>query len=103
MPHVVNHAHLRIAAGDEHGRDALHELVARTVELRAEGIVNVDALYWVASAHAVMSENERALELLDEAVKRGWRHAWWARHDWNWSTLAGDSRYRDLLVRGQPA
>ena len=103
LPHVVNHAHLRIAAGDERGRDALRDLVARTEELRAEGIVNVDALYWAASAHAVMGENERAFEILEEAVRRGWRHAWWARHDWNWSALRDDPRYRDLLARGQPA
>ena len=92
-----------MAAGDERGRDALRDLVARTEELRAEGIVNVDALYWAASAHAVMGENERAFEILEEAVKRGWRHAWWARHDWNWSALRDDPRYRDLLARGQPA
>jgi TolB-like protein/Tfp pilus assembly protein PilF len=103
LPHVVNHAHLRMEAGDERGRDALLDLVERTEELRAEGIVNVDALYWVASAYAVMGENARAFEVLEEAVIRGWRHAWWARHDWNWAALRDDSRYRDLLARGQPA
>ena len=79
------------------------DLIARAEEMRAEGIVNVDALYWVASAHAVMGEHERALEILEEAVKRGWRHAWWARHDWNWSALGDDPRFHDLLVRGQSA
>jgi tetratricopeptide (TPR) repeat protein len=103
LPHVVNHAHLRIAAGDERGRGTLHDLVACAEELRAEGIVNADALYWVASAHAVMGEKERALQILEEAVNRGWRHAWWACHDWNWSGLGDDSRYRDLLGRGQAA
>ena len=48
-------------------------------------------------------EKERALEILEEAVRRGWRHAWWARHDWNWSGLRDNQRYRDLLARGQPA
>jgi hypothetical protein len=47
-----------------------------------------------------MGETERALETLEEAVMRGWRHAWWARHDWNWVGLEGNSRYRDLLARG---
>jgi len=99
LPHVVNHAHLRLAAGDAHGRDTLRELVTRADEVRAEGIVSVDALYWVASAHAVMGESEQALDRLDEAVTRGWRHAWWARHDWNWAGVADDSRFRDLLAR----
>ena len=97
---MVNYAHLRIQAGDESGRGALHALVARAEELRADGIVNADAVYWVASAQAVMGETERALETLEEAVMRGWRHAWWARHDWNWVGLEGNSRYRDLLARG---
>ena len=100
LPHLVNHAHLRIAAGDPRGRDAVREFLARADEVRAEGVVNVDALYWVASAHAVIGEREHALELLQEAVQRGWRHAWWARHDWNWTSLGEDSRYRDLLARG---
>ena len=103
LPHVVSHAHLRLDAGDEHARDTLRELMARADEVRAEGIVSVDALYWVASAHAVMGEREQALDLLEEAVTRGWRHAWWARHDWNWADLADDSRFRDLLARGGPS
>ena len=100
LPHVVNYAHLRILAGDTSGRGALHELVVRAEELRADGIVNADAIYWVASAHAVMGETERALEALEEAVTRGWRHAWWTRHDWNWVGFEGNSRYRGLLARG---
>lgn len=104
LPHVVNYAHLRIVAGDEGGRGALQELVVRAEELRAEGIVNADALYLVASAQVVMGDTERALQLLEEAVIRGWRQAWWARHDWNWVGLGDNSRYRGLLARGgQPA
>jgi len=99
LPHVVNHAHLRLTASDARGRDTLRALMARADEVRAEGIVSVDALYWVASAHAALGEGEQALERLEEAVTRGWRHAWWARHDWNWAGLADDSRFRDLLVR----
>jgi hypothetical protein len=94
---------VRILAGDEAGRGDLRALIVRAEELRADGIVNADAVYWVASAHAVMGETERALEALEEAVRRGWRHAWWARHDWNWVGLEGNSRYRDLLALGAVA
>jgi TolB-like protein/lipopolysaccharide biosynthesis regulator YciM len=103
LPHVVNHAHLRLAAGDARGRDTLRELMTRADEVRAEGIVSVDVLYWVASAHAVLGESERALDRLDEAVTRGWRHSWWARHDWNWAGFADDPRLQDLLERGEPS
>ncbi len=99
LPHVVNHAHLRLAAGDARGRDTVRALMTRADEVSAEGIVSVDVLYWVASAHAVLGESEQALDRLEEAVTRGWRHAWWARHDWNWADFADDSRFRDLLAR----
>jgi hypothetical protein len=48
----------------------------------------------------VIGPRERALQRLEEAIERGWRHAWWARHDWNISSLAEDSRYLTLLERG---
>jgi TolB-like protein/tetratricopeptide (TPR) repeat protein len=102
LPHVVNHAHLRLAAGDEGGRAILHDLLAHEAALRAEGIVNVDVLYWVATARAVLGERERALECLEEAVAHGWRQAWWARCDWNWSSQADDARLGELLARGGP-
>ena len=98
LPHVVNHAHLRIATGDEGGRGLLRTFLARADEVRAEGVVNVDVLYWTASALAVIGDRQRALDLLDEAVRRGWRHVWWARHDWNWVNLRSDPRFAGLLA-----
>jgi hypothetical protein len=77
--------------------------MARAEELRSEGIVNVDVLYRIASAHAVLGDAAQALDRLDEAIARGWRHAWWARHDWNWAGLADDSRFHALLARGGPS
>jgi TolB-like protein/Flp pilus assembly protein TadD len=102
LPHVVNHAHLRKDAGDGQWHDALLAVVSHAEELQAVGIVNVDVLYLVASAHAVMGERERALAVLEQAVELGWRHAWWARHDWNWSALREDPRFNELLARAQP-
>ncbi|MDH5176361.1 MAG: tetratricopeptide repeat protein [Gammaproteobacteria bacterium] len=102
LPHVVNHAHLRKDAGDGQWHDALLAVVSRADELQAVGVVNVDVLYLVASAHAVMGEREWALAVLEQAVELGWRHAWWARHDWNWSSLREDPRFNELLARAQP-
>jgi TolB-like protein/tetratricopeptide (TPR) repeat protein len=101
LPHVVNHAHLRLAAGDDLGRDTLRELLAGAEAVLAQGVVNVDVLYWMATAQAVMGERQLALQLLEQAVRQGWRHAWWARHDWNWSVLASDAEFRALLKRGE--
>ena len=100
LPHVVNDAHLRLDAGDEQARETLRELLGSAEAVLAQGVVSVDVLYWIASAHAVMGEAELALRVLEQAVQQGWRHAWWARHDWNWAALAGEPRLRDLLARG---
>lgn len=100
LPHVVNRAHLRVRAGDARGAAELEELLAALADLESQGIVNMDALYWAAAAHAVLGRRERALAQLEDAVERGWRHAWWARHDWNLQSLAGDAHYRELLARG---
>lgn len=99
LPHVVNYAHLRKEAGDDNWQEGLHQLAARVDELSAEGIVNVDAQYLVASAHAVAGEHDRALDVLQNAMERGWRHVWWVRHDWNWASLRSDSRLNELLAR----
>ena len=89
-----------MGGGDAAGRAALEDLLTALAEITSQGIVNMDALYWGASAHAVLGDRERALAQLEDAIRGGWRHAWWARHDWNMRSLADDSRYQDLLARG---
>jgi TolB-like protein/Tfp pilus assembly protein PilF len=100
LPHIVNHAHLRVVAGEDSGRHGLEQLLVQLEDVQSRGIVNMDLLYWAVSALAVLGRSDVALQRLDEAIGRGWRHAWWARHDWNMSSLADDSRYRELLRRG---
>jgi hypothetical protein len=48
----------------------------------------------------VLGQRERALAQLEDAQRRGWRHTWWARRDWNMQSLADDPHYRALLERG---
>ena len=100
LPHIVNHAHLRILAGEETGRHGLAQLLAQLQQVQSQGIVSMDLSYWAASAHAVLGRSDLALQRLDEAIGHGWRHAWWAHHDWNMLSLADDSRYEELLRRG---
>ena len=100
LPHIVSHAHLRVVAGEASGRHGLEQLLLQLEDVQSQGIVNMDLSYWAVSAHAVLGRNDVALQRLDAAIDRGWRHAWWARHDWNMSSLADDSRYRELLRRG---
>lgn len=100
LPHVVNHAHLLLAAGDGGGKALLEELLARLEQARLEGVTSVELIYLGASAHALLGRPERALQELEEAVRRGWRHAWWARHDWNLEGLASSPAFAALLARG---
>ena len=100
LPHIVNHAHLRVVAGEESGRHGLERAARATRGRPVSRDREHDLSYWAVSAHAVLGRSDLALQGLDEAIGRGWRHAWWARHDWNMSSLADDSRYRELLRRG---
>jgi TolB-like protein/tetratricopeptide (TPR) repeat protein len=100
LPHVVTRAHLRIAAGDARGRDDLERLWVELRRSQSEGISNVDMLYWGACAHAAAGQPALALSQLEEAVSRGWRHAWWARHDWNLRAVVDRAAFRELLARG---
>jgi tetratricopeptide (TPR) repeat protein len=99
LPHVVTRAHLRIAAGDERGRDELERLHDELEWFHADGIVNADMLYWAACAHAAAGKYDLALQRLEDAVRRGWRHAWWTRADWNLSAIADRPAFRELLTR----
>jgi TolB-like protein/Flp pilus assembly protein TadD len=101
LPHSINRAHLRLAAGDARGRHDLEQFLAEADRVWSQGLVNAEVRYWAATAHAVLGHRDRALEELGEAIRVGWRHAWWARLDWNLRDLADDPRLGGLLARGQ--
>jgi TolB-like protein/Tfp pilus assembly protein PilF len=98
LPHSINHAHLRLRVGDEGGRRALEVYVEGVARFRREGIVNSDLLYRSASALWLLGRQEQALNALEEAIHIGWRHAWWARVDWNFEGLPQDPRGAALLA-----
>jgi TolB-like protein/Tfp pilus assembly protein PilF len=100
LPHVVNFAHLRILAGDDAGRRDLERTLAIVAQAWEQGIRNVETLYWAVTAQAVLGRPEEALRQFEAAIESGWRHSWWARHDWNLTSLAEDVRYAELLARG---
>lgn len=100
LPHIVNRAHLRANAGDARARADLEQLLVELERISSQGVVHNDTMYWAANAHALLGRHERALQQLDDAIRHGWRHAWWARHDCNMHCLAADPRYGPLLARG---
>ena len=87
LPHAVNRGHLRLRAGDERGRDDLEQVLAEIERAAAEGIVSADLSYWAAAALAVLGRSGEARAQLDTARRRGWRHDWWQRVDWNLRSL----------------
>jgi len=95
----LNYAHLLLVAGDAGGHYLLEEYVARSTRVREDGVVSPDLVYRTATAQALLQRHDEALALLEEAIRLGWRDAWWARADWNLEALARDPRLSALLDR----
>jgi adenylate cyclase len=55
--------------------------------------------YNVACAHALLGEHERALELLDRAVRHGRGNLGWIEHDTDFASLRGDPRFEAIVER----
>jgi tetratricopeptide (TPR) repeat protein len=99
LPHSINRANLQLRSGDPRGRATLEEYLAGVGQARDAGIVNADLLYRAATALGLLGRQDQALAQLEEAVRLGWRHAWWARADVNLAQIANDPRYQVLLDR----
>jgi TolB-like protein/Flp pilus assembly protein TadD len=83
LPHVINRAHLRLLDGDERGEKELEALIANCERLAGQGVRSPQALYWAATATALLGREERAGAMLADARAAGWHHDWWMRLDWN--------------------
>ena len=55
--------------------------------------------YNVACAHAILGEHDRALELLDRAVRHGRGNLAWIEHDTDFAALRGHPRFEAILAR----
>lgn len=55
--------------------------------------------YNVACAHALLGEHDRALELLDRAVRHGRGNLAWIEHDTDFASLRGDPRFEAIVGR----
>jgi len=83
LPHIINRAHLRLLTGDSRGQDELERLVDDLEAIAGEGVRNPLALYWAASANALLGHTRQAGNLLAAARAAGWNHEWWEQLDWN--------------------
>jgi adenylate cyclase len=55
--------------------------------------------YNVACAHALLGEHDRAIELLDRAIRQGRGNLGWIEHDTDFSSLRGDPRFEAIVGR----
>jgi tetratricopeptide (TPR) repeat protein len=99
LPHALNHAHLLLVAGEASGRSLLEEYLAHATRVLRDGIVSPDLVYRTATAQVLLQRHDEALVSLEDAIRLGWRDAWWARADWNLAALARDPRLSALLDR----
>jgi TolB-like protein/Tfp pilus assembly protein PilF len=103
LPHSVTRAHLRRLAGEQARADEeLRAFIAAADSLIGPEVWNGDVLYWAATAYALLGDLEKAVATLRSAVDGGWRHAWWARLDWNLDEHRHDPRIVALLERASP-
>jgi TolB-like protein len=102
LPHWINRAHLRLEAGDPRARGDLERYLAEARRVAEQGLVNGELRYYSATAHALLGRTDLAFEALEAALQAGWRHAWWARLDWNARGLEQDSRFAAWLARLGP-
>ncbi len=104
LPHSITRAHLRLEAGDTvRAREELENFATRAERLFAQGIVSGDVRYWTATACLLLGRAEQGAAHLKAAVDGGWRHAWWARLDWNLRPSLSDPRIAALVEQAEPA
>ncbi len=99
FPHSLHLAALRLLRGEAGAREDLGALLERLDETRRSGLVYADTHYWSAAALAALDRHEEALAQLDQAIKTGWRAAWWARRDPNLAAMRQQPGFANLLAR----
>jgi adenylate cyclase len=60
-------------------------------------------LYNVACIHSLLGESERALDLLEDAVRHGFGHKEWLENDPDFVSLRDDPRFQGLVQSLRPA
>jgi hypothetical protein len=65
--------------------------------------VSGEVRYWTATACLLLGRVEEGVSHLQVAVDGGWRHAWWARLDWNLQSAIADPRVAALVKQAEPA
>jgi tetratricopeptide (TPR) repeat protein len=86
---------LLLAAQDR--RDEAHENLAENLLKLA--YVDHDVAYWTASAFALLSDNDAAIEWLERAVNLGLGDKFMISNDRSLISLREDTRFTELLAR----
>ncbi|MGI9260426.1 MAG: tetratricopeptide repeat protein [Woeseiaceae bacterium] len=77
----------------------LEEAIQTWKQNQANDIFNIPVfLYMEACIHALLGDNEQALQTLRDAYDNGWRRAAWARIDPKLEALHEDSGFNELML-----
>ena len=76
--------------------DARAQLTSKVKEIAA---ADHDIAYWLASAFALLGEEDEALRWLETAIELGNENYIWFESDSNWLSLHDDPRFQELMHR----
>ena len=66
----------------------------RALAIDDDGMIHYNA----ACAHALLGDTYKAIDYLEEAVRRGWHHKEWLAHDPDFDFVRDLPRYQQVLA-----
>ena len=80
--------------GGMHDRARAEEAIRRALAIDDDGMIHYNA----ACAHALLGDTYKAIDYLEEAVRRGWHHKEWLAHDPDFDFVRDLPRYQQVLA-----
>jgi tetratricopeptide (TPR) repeat protein len=79
--------------GSEHDRFRTEQAIQRALAIDDDALTYYNA----ACAHALLGDEEKAIDYLEIAVQRNWHHKEWLEHDTDWDFMRENPRFRKLV------
>jgi tetratricopeptide (TPR) repeat protein len=74
-------------------RERAEEAIRRALAIDDDALT----VYNAACAHALLGDEDEALEYLERAISKGWHHKEWLSHDTDFAFLRNNPRFKKIL------